>query len=268
MSRFQSHVVKLRRAFTLIELLVVIAIIAILAALLLPALAAAKEKARRTLCANNLRHVGIGSVLYADDHHGYYAHAEFNTGWNASNPWQLSVALTDEAKQLGLFANQITASGSVKSPTVWSCPNRPTLPAENMGAGTWSIGYQYYGGVTNWKTPGYAVVTGASPLKSTTAKPGWMLAADLVASMSDGTWIDSGAASMPYAGSYGLPAHRKGILPSGGNEVFVDGHVGWYKSYNMFNLYSVQGARGYHFYFYQDHFGGMTGVATTRGPCK
>ncbi len=102
-----------RKGFTLIELLVVIAIIAILAAILFPVFATAREKARETMCASNMRQIGLGMLQYVQDYDDFMP-----------SPYVM-VATEGKPADFTLDAyihNSTTAAGGRAS--VWTCPDQ------------------------------------------------------------------------------------------------------------------------------------------------
>ena len=229
-----------RRGFTLIELLVVVAIIALLIAILLPSLGRAREMARRTTCATNLKGQGGSFAVYAAQ---YNDRLPVFTGDNSQ--W-----LHDEDISVGdtFLSSALSNSLSATSIRRWFyCPANAYQVSDLAwtkftGAHYRAFGYGYLNDRWAPNTPNIKLSSGdarTAPRRSGrqpaltyhqhfNSEPFGSdseLAFDEVLSST----VDGNDFSVPNAYSaFPVPtSHLKGNLPAGANVLSFDGHVGW-----------------------------------------
>jgi prepilin-type N-terminal cleavage/methylation domain-containing protein/prepilin-type processing-associated H-X9-DG protein len=217
-----------QRGFTLIELLVVIAIIAILAALLLPALAKAKEKAKRTQCMSQMRQVGIAFNLYSMDSGGAFPQA--HNVWDFANP-------NAEPNILQVLIPYV--GGKIDNATrvpVYTCPSAKvivdysTTPVSDNSLGPNQL-------VLDSKLSGIKRPTGTIAIQEDSARSAWLL--------TEPEWYSS----TPVNGEYtytqwhtyipppsGPGEYMSNIHESGGNLIYCDGHAGYTKYQRLTSL--------------------------------
>jgi prepilin-type N-terminal cleavage/methylation domain-containing protein/prepilin-type processing-associated H-X9-DG protein len=206
-----------KRAFTLIELLVVIAIIAILASLLLPALAAAKQNAWKSSCISNLKQIGLGMRMFADDNDDHYPQSGGSITWN----------LADPNSPTNGWMEQIY--GYVQNTNVYHCPGNAQLPPQNRSP------FNYFNGVR-------AAYVAAGDQRAAVNGRQILFPAAYVLS---GDTIDTGqyflvadddkddySQNCVGGAVNGTPVVEWQAHDKGQNILFADGHVKWYKGYN------------------------------------
>lgn len=214
-TRFEPNVISLKSirqgsGFTLIELLVVISIIALLIALLLPALGKAKKAAIITQCLSNQHQISIASMAAANDQKGDYIPVRSNLVQIAFDP--------EETEIFADYGFEWTS---------WFDPGRDYIASfEPDFTDQLVIGYQYFGGIKEWRTVRGTYENGFSPVNLNQAKSGYAMTACTVMKI-DREW---GNGRDVYQD---MPSHGKEGLPTGGNNSYVDGSGRWVDFFDM-----------------------------------
>ena len=226
------------KAFTLIELLVVIAIIAILAALLLPALAKAKQKAIQIQCTSNLKQWGVAITMYGSDCFEFFPNNPSSDG--ASGFAWMATGLNTTFYPKYLYPNRAGAGNNLRSKQdVLYCPTDQWHRAvESTGLNVNLIGYQYLpgrdaAGWSDYNSDGLGEWMLRKKIGGLYRRAPIMIdKIQAVGTLPQLTWSGSpggNAASVPFANHLA----NNGIS-SGANFLYEDASVSWRK-FNLAN---------------------------------
>lgn len=219
--------------FTLIELLVVIGIIAVLAAILFPVFAQVREKGRQTMCASNLRQLGMAFLMYASDWDSRFPPPG---GPRVDNGWVQSAG-RGFGQDVGGIWPYVKQRGNAGQSNVYSCPN-----AQPGTEQAWSPGQNYvmndylrmvHNGQYNFSwwppLPGYA--TGICP-DGMGQSPTQVILLYEAAQYPNGSVARNGSPyfSLGQSATPPLPVQApQNYHNSGSNFLFCDGHVKWFR---------------------------------------